>query len=198
MGRPRVHDDTTRAALLSAAGRIVAEEGPAALSLRRLAETVGASTQAIYTLFGAKDGLIRAMHREGFATLDRHLDGVAPDDDPAAHLRALALAYRDSALAQPHLYDVMFGCPFPGFVPSDDDQELALGTLERLRAALHQHTRAGALAGRDPDRLTLQIWALVHGLASLELKEALGDAEAAEAIWTEAVDAMLVGLSRAP
>jgi AcrR family transcriptional regulator len=194
MGRPRVHDDATRAALLAAAGRIVAEEGPGALSLRRLSRAVDASTQVIYTLFGAKDGLIRAMHREGFATLDRRLGAVAPDDDPAVHLRALMLAYRESALAQPHLYDVMFACPFPEFVPSDEDQELALGTLERLRATLNDHVRAGALAGHDPEQLTLQIWAMVHGLASLELQGALGEPEAAEAIWTSAIDTTLAGL----
>jgi AcrR family transcriptional regulator len=192
-----MHDDGTRAALLAAAGSIVAEAGPGALNLRRLAETVGASTQAIYTLFGAKDGLIRAMHREGFATLDRHLAAVAPAEDPTEHLRALVLAYRRSALDRPHLYDVMFGCPFPEFVPSEDDQRLALGTLERLRAALREHVRTGALAGQDPERLTLQLWGLAHGLASLELQGALGEAEEAEVTWTSALDAMLTGLTAA-
>lgn len=196
MGRPREHDDTTRAALLAAAGRIVAEDGPSALNLRRLAASVGASTQAIYTLFGAKDGLIRAMHREGFATLDHHLAAVEPEEDPVAHLRALALAYRQSAITQPHLYDVMFACPFPEFVPDDDDQQLALGTLERVRAALRHHVHTGALAGHDPDRLTIQVWALAHGLASLELQEALGTADEAQAIWISAIDTMMAGLIR--
>ena len=195
MGRPQIHDEKTRAALLDGAGRIVAEEGPAALNLRRLADSVGASTQAIYTLFGGKEGLVRAMHREGFETLDRHLGAVAADDDPAAHLRGFMLAYRQSALEQPHLYEVMFGCPFPEFAPSDDDQRLALGTLERLRSALQRHTSVGTLAGHDPDQLTLQIWALVHGLASLEIQGALGHAERAEKIWTSAIDTMLTGLT---
>lgn len=195
MGRPRVHDDTTHAALLVAAGRIVAGEGPAALSLRRLADAVDASTQAIYSLFGGKQGLIRAMHREGFEGLDGHLAAVTPDDDPAVHLRRLMLAYRASALEQRHLYDVMFGCPFPEFEPADEDQALALGTLDRLRVVLHQHVDAGTLARHDPDRLTLQLWALAHGLASLELQGALGETEAADPIWASAIDTMLAGLT---
>lgn len=189
MGRPRTHDETTRTALVAAAGRLLADEGAGAVSLRRLADEVGVSTQAVYTLFGSKQGLIRAMHREGFATLDRHLAAVAHDDDLTTHLRALALAYRASARAKPHLYDVMFACPFPEFEPDDDDQWLALGTLERVRKALHAHRSAG----HDPDRLTLQVWALAHGLASLELQGALGDD--AEAIWTSTIDAFCRGLA---
>lgn len=197
MGRPRIHDERTRAALLEMAGRLLADQGPAAVSLRRLAEEVGASTQAIYTLFGSKQGLIRAMHREGFETLDHHLAAVEHDDDLAAHLRALVLAYRASALARPHLYDVMFACPFPEFEPSEEDQRLALGTLERLREALRRHADAGALAGHDPDRLTVQVWALTHGLASLELQGALGDAADAATVWTSAIDLVSAGIADA-
>ena len=197
MGRPRIHNERTRAALLEAAGRVLAEQGPAAVSLRRLAEEVGASTQAIYTLFDSKQGLIRAMHREGFETLDRHLAAVEHDDDVADHLRALMLAYRASALARPHLYDVMFACPFPEFEPSEEDQQLALGTLERLRETLRRHADVGALPGHDPDRLTLQVWALAHGLASLELQGALGDPAESKAVWTSAIDLVTAGIANA-
>lgn len=196
MGRPRIHDDDTRAALLVAAGRLLAEEGAGAVSLRRLAEQVGASTQVIYSLFGSKQELIRAMHRAGFESLDEHLAAVASDDDAASHLRALMLAYRASARAQSHLYDVMFACPFPEFEPDEADQRLALGTLERLRTAVGHHVESGALPGQDPDELTLQFWALAHGLASLERNGALGDTDAAEATWHAATSTFLRGLAR--
>ena len=194
MGRPRIHDEATRAALLAAAGRIVAEEGPTALSLRRLADEVGASTQAIYTLFDAKPGLIRAMYREGFATLDRHLASVDHRDDARVHLRALMFAYRSSALEQPHLYDVMFACPFPEFEPSDDDEALALGTLDLLRQALRHHQQRGGLPAHDVESLAREIWGVCHGLASLELKGAFGEPEAATDIWSATVDHLLCGI----
>ncbi|WP_052667887.1 TetR/AcrR family transcriptional regulator [Nitriliruptor alkaliphilus] len=197
MGRPRIHDERTREALLRAAGRVLAEEGAGAVSLRRLADEVGASTQAIYTVFGSKHGLIQAMHRAGFENLDTHLADVAPDPDPTTHLRGLVLAYRASAASQPHLYEVMFGCPFPEFEPDEHDQRLALGTLARLRTILDGHARSGALAGHDPEVLTLQIWALAHGLASLERSGALGEPAEAEAIWRSTVDTFLRGLALA-
>jgi AcrR family transcriptional regulator len=197
MARPRIHDDDTRTALLAAAGRIVATDGPGALSVRRLADAVDTSTQAIYSLFDSKQGLIAAMYREGFATLDRHLSSVPWDDDPVTHLRAMMLAYRASAREQPHLYDVMFACPFPDFEPSEAERQYALSTLDLLHQALQRHAEAGAFAGRDPWALTLQVWALAHGLASLELQEDLGPASNVEpeAIWTTAIEDMLAGIT---
>lgn len=195
MGRPRTHDSATRDALLSAAGRLLAEQGPAAVSLRRIAAEVGVSTQAVYSLFGSKQELIRAMHRQGFVTLDRHLASVDHTDYLAEHLTELALAYRASALAQPHLYEVMFACPFPEFEPTDDDQRLALGTLARLRDALGRHASDGHLAGRDPEVLTIQIWALCHGLASLELQGALADMKRPDATWKDAIGLVAAGIA---
>ena len=45
MGRPRVHDEETRAALRAAAERLVAEGGPGAFSVRAVAEEVGTSRE---------------------------------------------------------------------------------------------------------------------------------------------------------
>jgi len=47
MGRPRVHDQNTAAALLAEAERLLQERGAAALSLREVASGAGTSTQAI-------------------------------------------------------------------------------------------------------------------------------------------------------
>nr|WP_290650369.1 TetR/AcrR family transcriptional regulator [Aquisalimonas sp.] len=195
MGRPRQHDEHTRAELLETAARLLTTHGPEALSMRRVARLGETSTQAIYTLFGGKDGLIRAMYRQGFETLDRYLATVAPGDDAEAELCALALAYRGSALSQRHLYTVMFACPLPEFVPTDEDQQLALGTLERLRTAVRRHQRA--FGRHDVEAVTLQLWALAHGLASLELQGALGEPEQAAGYWQQAFRAAVHGYGAA-
>ena len=70
------HGDTLRVALLDAAGALLHAEGPQALTTRRLADAVGTSTQAIYTLFGGKEGIVRAMYREGFDRLEQCLADV--------------------------------------------------------------------------------------------------------------------------
>src|SRR5689334_6011644 len=71
-----------RVALLDAAGELLHREGPTALTTRRLAEAAGTTTQSIYTLFGGKEGIVRAMFREGYARLDTRLRRVRDTDDP--------------------------------------------------------------------------------------------------------------------
>ena len=58
MGRPREHDEETRAALRAATERIVAESGIGAFSVRAVAREVGTTTRAVYSLFGSKEGLL--------------------------------------------------------------------------------------------------------------------------------------------
>jgi AcrR family transcriptional regulator len=192
MPRPASYDETTRDALLRAAGRILAEDGAAALTMRRLAAEVAATTSAIYALFGSKQEVLRAMYREGFEGLATHLAEVAVDD-PVERIRALAYAYRRSAHARPHLYQVMFACPVPDFVPSEEDEAVGKATLMTLREAALTALQSGAIQG-DADTITVGFWAVIHGLTSLELRGSLDLATGADAVWDTMVDATLAGL----
>ena len=192
MGRPREHDETTRQLLLDAAGRLAGAEGAGAVSVRRLAEDVGTTTRAIYSLFGSKEGIVRALYRLGFEGLDAHLASVDPVGDPIEELRRLGIAYRRAALAQPHLYELMFGRPVAEFAPRDPDYEFARGTLDRLRQAVRRAAEDGRLHG-DVENATMQLWALVHGLTSLELG-GVPTATDYEKIWASALDNLLAGL----
>lgn len=195
MGRPRVHDETTRERLLEVAGNVLRRDGPAALTVRRLADEADTSTSAIYTLFGSKDGVVRTMYRAGFDNLAAHQDdvGTAARMSPVERVRRLAAAYRAAARARPHLYDVMFACPFPEFAPDDEDQARALATLGRLHEAVDDAIAAGELVG-DADVVTMGLWATVHGLAMLELAGSLDVETDADAVWEATVEAVLDGL----
>jgi len=59
--------------VVDAAGDLLRREGPGAVTVRRLAAQVDASTTVIYSLFGSKDGIVAAMFRDGFTNLDNHL-----------------------------------------------------------------------------------------------------------------------------
>src|SRR5919204_1049002 len=75
-----------RVALLDAAGELLSAEGPGALTTRRLADAAGTTTQSIYTLFGGKEGIVRAMYREGYARLEARIRKVRDTDNPLADL----------------------------------------------------------------------------------------------------------------
>lgn len=175
MARPKVHDEALRTRLLDEAGRLLSEQGPAALSMRRLATDVGTSTTAVYSLFGGKSALVRAVFLEGFRRFGARLDAVELSGDPAVDLLRLGIAYRDSALADPHLYAVMFGRVIPEFEPGSDDMATALATMSALVAAVESAEERGLLVAAPTTTIVLALWATVHGLVSLELGNCLPD-----------------------
>lgn len=159
-----------RVALLDAAGELLTREGPGALTTRRLAAAAGTTTQSIYTLFAGKEGVVRAMYREGFARLARRLADVPRGDDPRDYLLGTGRAYRAAALASPNYYAVMFERPVPEFVPGPDDRRASDATLAVLEDAVRRCAAAGLLRrGTDPAEVARWLWAVTHGLVSLEL-----------------------------
>jgi AcrR family transcriptional regulator len=194
--RPREYSDELRQQLLDTAARLLATEGPQALSTRRVAAEVGTSTTAIYSLIGSKQELVRQLFLEGFRRLTEHQEAVARTDDPLADLAALGRAYHQSAIDSPYLYDVMFGSPVPEFTPTPEDGAFALGTLAMCVEAVGRCVEAGLFTG-DADDIAHQIWALIHGVTSLELRGMLGSPDRAAAhlasVFAAAVEGYRVG-----
>jgi AcrR family transcriptional regulator len=165
MARPRVHDAALRDRLLDVASRTISERGEAAVTVRSVAADAGTSASAVYALFGSRDELVAAVSAEGFHRFAAHLHAVERTTDPAADLGALAGAYRDFALADPHFYAVMFGRGVRPAADAPDAVEQA--TFATLRDAV---LRLAPGASRDlAEDVALGLWGLVHGLVSLEL-----------------------------
>ena len=159
--------------LLDTAGSLLTSDGPDALSLRRLAAAAGTSTSAVYALFGGKPGILRGLFIEAFTRFAAQLNTVRTSDDPLADLRALGHAYRASALANPHLYAVMFGSPVPGFEPTPEDYAHAETTVTPLLDTVRRAVAAGLLRAANPHLIATALWATAHGLVSLELGRAI-------------------------
>jgi AcrR family transcriptional regulator len=191
MPRPREHDENTRRRLIERAGAILDEEGLAGLSTRRLAVDLGTTTRAVYSLFGDKAGLLRALYRAGFETLRAQTEAVPVTDDPARDIVALAEAYRASARQNRNLYALMFDM-VPGWRPGREEQAAARTTLRPLAGAVGRAIERRLLPD-DVRGLTTELFALVHGLASLELAGLLGGADEASARWESAVVAAIRG-----
>src|SRR3954454_5712789 len=144
----KAHTADLATRLVDEAGRILSAEGVAALTLRRVATATGTSTMAVYTLFGDKQGLLAAMHREGFARLgEASRRATAKHDDPLTALAMLGVTYRKTALASPHLYDLMFGRPVATFVPDEETKAVAEAAYSPVVEAVQRCLDAGALVG---------------------------------------------------
>jgi AcrR family transcriptional regulator len=196
MGRPVEHDDRTRDRLLAAAARLLRDEGVAAVSVRRVAQEAETTTRAVYSLFGDKQGLLRGLYHDAAESMRQHHEGVPESEDPLEEITALALGYRQAALQHPHAYGLFMGM-VPGFDATQADRDLATRSLRRVLAALARFVDADVFPGRDPRALGMQLWAQVHGLATLELQGHLGSRRQAEQRWRDAI-AVHVGAYRQP
>lgn len=173
MARPKIHDEKLRGRLLLRAGEIVSADGLDGLSLRTLARDCATSTTAVYALFGGKKGLLTALFDEAFARLGRILSAVAPADDALEQVVATGLAYRDSAMADPHLFALMFAGPT--LLPAAARARTVAGTaLGPLREAVDRAVDAQVLRpDTDPVTASLTLWSTVHGWAVLQLRGVL-------------------------
>jgi AcrR family transcriptional regulator len=197
MGRPRVHDEVLAARLLDVASTIIADGGTDALTVRGVAAYAGTSPSAVYALFGSKEALVHAVGEEAFARFARYLSGAPRTADPGADLLALGLAYRASAIEQPHFYRVMFatagaGAQEPGAIAPTEH-----GTFRVLRQAVA--TLLGESArGAAVEECALSLWGLVHGLVMLELAGLMpGDDAARSARFERALRAAGPALAQA-
>lgn len=161
--------EALRRGLLDAAGRLLVEEGPGALSMRRISRQVNCSTKVLYTMFGGKRELVEELWLEGFDRLRRSVEAVEHPGDPWAYVVALGWAYRENALANPNHYAVMFGRAVPGFEPTEEGLRRSESALGVLVGAVEGCVEAGVVAPSEPRAVASVLWAMVHGVVSLEL-----------------------------
>jgi AcrR family transcriptional regulator len=159
-----------RRRLIEVAADLLSEEGPGALSARRLAREAETSTMAVYTHFGGMPALVRGVVAEGFARLYARVAEVGASDDPLADLVASGVAYRAFAVADPHLYLVMFGSASLGeYRLSEAELEVGLAAFGQLIEVVQRVMDAGAIRAGDPAAVAGQFWAALHGYVMIEL-----------------------------
>jgi AcrR family transcriptional regulator len=167
---PRRLDPKNRAVLVDIAARLISEDGPSALTARRVAAEAGTSTMAVYTHFGGMSGLVREIVHEGFARLQQLFDQVEQTSDPVADLALTGLAYRRNAISNGNVYGVMFGsASLAGFALTDEDRQYGRFTLTRVVDHASRCIEAGRFRREDPVLVAHQMWLAVHGTVSLEL-----------------------------
>jgi AcrR family transcriptional regulator len=158
--------------VVAVARRLLEEEGPEALTMRRLAERVGIRAPSLYKHFPDKAAVEAAVIATGLedaaAVFEAAVDGAA---DP---LTALAAAYRRFALDHSHLYRLMNTGPLPrGHLPPGLEDRTAApllwvaGTQARARA----------------------IWAFAHGMVMLELDQRFPPDADLDAAWQAGITA---------
>lgn len=196
MGRPKEHDERTRAELLTAAERIVAEGGPDALSVRVVAEEAGTTTRAVYSLFDSKDGLVAALAQRAFEVVHRRVGEIRETEDPAADLVAIGVdAFRGFVRDHPALYRIAWQ-RVVGLRPQTDLTEARQRAFTQLQDRVQRAKDAGLLGDKSVRDATVELIAMYEGLANAELRGGVlptitpGEEELA---WREGIGTLLLG-----
>lgn len=183
--------------MLEAAERIVERAGPAALSVRGVADAVDVSTRALYSTFGSKAGLLDALARRAYTLLVEAITALPTTDDPVHDVVAAATeVFRPMAVEHPWLFRLAFLRAVPELETSDETAAVAAQAFSLLRRRFERLSDAGMLGGRDARACAAAYNALCEGLATSELRlpRLLGPDPVAT--WRQAVTALVVGFGR--
>lgn len=188
-------DPATR--ILRAASKLLSQEGPTALTNRRIADEAGCTTMAIYSRYGSKGGVLEALFDEGVQRIAEAQRSVDPRLGPLDHIEAMCMAFRRVALANPGHYWLVFGPPPRDFAPSEGARQRAQLTFDELARAVSRAVEANELAG-SPRAIAYDLFAACHGHVTLALAGMLpqGVAEPSpppEAVYRSAVRRVLSG-----
>jgi AcrR family transcriptional regulator len=180
--------------VLQVAVAMLANDGVAGFTTRRVAQEADTSTPAVYELFGDKAGLVREMLFEGFRMLRRHFDELGETDDPRADLVRVTGCLRKFVRDNPVLAEVMFSRPFADFDPGPAGAEAGRAVRVFIVGRVRRCIDAGVLAGNETDIAHVLV-SMTQGLAATEMAGWLGTTKASvDRRWQLAVRALLDGL----
>jgi len=163
------HHGNLREALINAALNLIAQKGPAGFTFADAARSAGVSSAAPYRHFRDRDALISDVARRGFELFEAHLQTAWNDGrpEPLTAFQNMGRAYLGFARDEPAYYSSMFeaGIPLDSVPGLHEASDRAFTVLRRAAEAL----LARAPAEKRPPALmmSLHIWALSHGIASL-------------------------------
>jgi AcrR family transcriptional regulator len=166
---PQGEGSRLRDELIAAAGRLLAADSDVdSLSLRGVAREAGVAAPSVYLHFASKEALLRAVVSAHFAALQRAIEtGVASGHDPASRLLAGCIAYCRYAGEQPGSYQLLFNTPRPDIKDPDFAGTSGAAAFQTLVDGVAACIAAGVARPGHPFRIATDIWAVLHGAASL-------------------------------
>jgi AcrR family transcriptional regulator len=175
---------------------MLADDGVAAFTTRKVAQGASTSIPAVYELFGDKAGLVREIFFEGFRQLRDRLGRLNETDDPRADLLRLIDAFRSFVRANPVLAEVMFGRPFADFDPGVEEIRAGGSVRSFFVGRVRRCIDAGIIAGNEID-VSHVLLALAQGLVAQETAGWLGSTRASvNRRWSLSFRATLAGLAQ--
>ncbi|MEP6899005.1 MAG: WHG domain-containing protein [Rhodanobacter sp.] len=169
---PKALSDTDieafRARICEAAASLYIEEGPAAVTMRRIAGALGCGTMTPYRFYANKDQIITAIRTRGLHRFSDALErALQSPGDARARSRAVRDAYIAFARRDTATYRLMF--EYPETNRNDPAYREAHARMLRTVAEHVEVLIAEGAVAADAPILGHQIWAALHGAVMLEI-----------------------------
>lgn len=165
------HREQVRREILEAAGKLFAEQGYEAVSVRKIAQKIDYSPGAIYLYFQDKADLLNQLCEDTFTQLIEHIERqTAGDREPLDGLLRGTRAYIDFGLEHPAQYIVTFISPPKRARNAPDipfEGSMGQRCFQCLEAAVQGCADSGLAPGINVKTTSCTWWAAIHGLTSL-------------------------------
>lgn len=148
----------TREDIVTAAIELVRQHGIGAVNARSVAEVLNCSTQPVFSNFPTMEALRTAVWEESMAIYDAYLRREAEENTSPAY-KAEGMAYIRFAKEERELFKLLYMRDRKG-----QETETESNSFSRIATIVHHVT------GLDMDtaaRFHLEMWALVHGIATM-------------------------------
>jgi AcrR family transcriptional regulator len=161
---------STAEKIVVAAGKLLDREGATAVTMRRVAKSVGITPMALYRHFEDRDGLLNTLADVGFQKLAARAGSTAMPADAEQQLMKILDVFLDFALEKPRLFELMFlerrkgARQFP-----EDFREGRSPTAKFVVAALETGMQQGSFRRDDCWEIAFETGALLQGLVMLYL-----------------------------
>lgn len=196
MGRRNDHTrDELKAMAIAAAGRILEQDGLAALSARRVAKEIEYTVGTLYLVFKNFDELILCVNAETLDVLYAHMQEACQSRERAdERVKALAHGYVRFAQSRFARWSMLFEHQRSEALP-DWYQERVARQFAMVEIALAQ------LLGCSNDQIFVEaraLWGGIHGICSLALadKWTVAGVESVDVVVDSLLDNFLRGLVR--
>jgi AcrR family transcriptional regulator len=190
-------ESLTREAIVAATRDLVRDDGLAAVSLRRVAASLGVTAPALYAYVRDKHDLLRAVAEGEFTSLIERFATVDAED-PLDRTRGYCRAYIEHAVENPELFKVMFVFqPRVGLgEPVTDDLPSATQAFSLPADSMLEAIEAGRIREQDPLIATLTTWIAMHGAAEVLLMGFDFDDEFRDRLIDATIEMVIQGITK--
>jgi AcrR family transcriptional regulator len=164
--------EETRKAIISTALQLIQEFGPEQFSLREIARRIGYSPAGLYEYFAGKAEIVQAVRRRALEKFLGAMHSVPSDLSSDEYLVQLGLAYIAFANRSPQEFLLLFSHLRGSVNETDIERELSQGSYSYLDQGVRRAIEDGVIrlsADLGDAQVAYSLWALVHGMAMLQV-----------------------------